>query len=62
MEKKKRVTVTLTPKAHEKIKNYAKEKHTTVSAAIEYWIWNQLDKNQNDNLKDNKTKEGECGK
>lgn len=47
-ENKKRVTITLTPKAHEKIKKYAKEKHTTVSAAIEYWIWNYLDEKPND--------------
>lgn len=41
--KKKQVTITLTPKAHEKIKEYAKEKHTTVSGAIEDWIWNELE-------------------
>lgn len=41
-ENKKRVTITLTPQAQEKIKQYADEKHTTVSAAIEDWIWNEL--------------------
>lgn len=42
-ENKKKVTITLTPKSHEKIKEYAKTRHTTVSAAIEDWIWNELD-------------------
>ena len=42
-ENKKRVTITLTPKSHEKIKKYAKKKHTSVSGAIEDWIWNELD-------------------
>ncbi|EFK38790.1 MULTISPECIES: DUF6364 family protein [Peptoniphilus] len=39
---KKRVTITITQKAHDKIKTYAKEKHTSVSGAIENWIWNEL--------------------
>ncbi|MDU1022886.1 MAG: DUF6364 family protein [Peptoniphilus harei] len=42
-ENKKKVTITLTPKSHEKIKKYSKEKHTSVSGAIEDWIWNELD-------------------
>jgi len=46
-ENKKKVTITLTPKSHEKIKKYANEKHTTVSAAIEDWIWNELEIKEN---------------
>lgn len=42
-ENKKRVTITLSHKSHEKIKKYAKKKHTSVSGAIEDWIWNELD-------------------
>lgn len=42
-ENKKKVTITLTPKSHEKIKQYAKKKHTSVSGAIEDWIWNELE-------------------
>lgn len=42
-DSKKRVTITLSPKSHEKIKQYAKSKHTSVSGAIEDWIWNQLE-------------------
>lgn len=41
-ENKKKVTITITPKSHEKIKRYAKKKHTSVSGAIEDWIWNEL--------------------
>lgn len=41
-ENKKRVTITITPKSHKKIKRYAKNKHTSVSGAIEDWIWNEL--------------------
>lgn len=41
-ENKKKVTISLTPKSHEKIKKYAKKKHTSVSGAIEDWIWNEL--------------------
>ncbi|MBS5888133.1 MAG: hypothetical protein KIB08_06470 [Negativicoccus succinicivorans] len=41
-ENKKKVTISLTPKSHEKIKRYAKKKHTSVSGAIEDWIWNEL--------------------
>lgn len=44
-EKKKRITITITPKSHEKIKRYAKKKHTSVSGAIEDWIWNELEHN-----------------
>lgn len=47
-ENKKKVTITLTPKSHEKIKEYAKDKHTTVSAAIEDWIWNELNVEKKD--------------
>lgn len=42
-ETRKKVTITLTPKSHEKIKKYASDKHTTVSGAIEHWIWNELE-------------------
>lgn len=53
-ENKKRVTITLTPKSHEKIKRYAKKKHTSVSGAIEDWIWNELkddiEKKDNDKI------------
>lgn len=42
-ENKKRINITLTPKSHEKIKQYAKKKHTSVSGAIEDWIWNELE-------------------
>lgn len=53
-ENKKRITISLTPKSHEKIKRYAKEKHTSVSGAIEDWIWNQLeDKFENKDEKKN---------
>ena len=44
-ENKKKVTISLTQKSHEKIKEYAKEKHTSVSGAIEDWIWNELKNN-----------------
>ena len=44
-ENKKKVTISLTQKSHEKIKEYAKEKHTSVSGAIEEWIWNELKNN-----------------
>lgn len=45
-ENKKRINITLTPKSHEKIKQYAKKKHISVSGAIEDWIWNELEFNQ----------------
>ncbi len=50
-ENKKRVTITLTPKSHEKIKQYAKKKHTSVSGAIEDWIWNELQFNNDEENK-----------
>lgn len=50
-ENKKRVTITLTPKSHEKIKQYAKKKHTSVSGAIEDWIWNELKLNNDEENK-----------
>ena len=53
-ENKKKVTITLTPKSHEKIKQYAKKKHTSVSGAIEDWIWNELDNKRNNNNKNDK--------
>lgn len=54
-ENKKKVTITLTPKAYEKIKWFAKKKHTSVSEAIEDWIWNELkeDLEKKDNNKIN---------
>lgn len=53
-ENKKRVTITLTPEAHEKIKMYAKMKHTNVSAAIEDWIWNELEIDEDNPKEDRK--------
>lgn len=38
VENKKSVTITLTSKAHKKIKKYAMKKHTILSAAIGDWI------------------------
>lgn len=42
-ENKKKVIITLTPKAHEKMKRFTKKKHISVSGAIEDWIWNELE-------------------
>lgn len=38
---KVRVNITLDPDTHERLKQYARDNHTTVSAAIEQWIWKQ---------------------
>ena len=44
---KVRVNISLDPDTHERLKQYAYEHHTTVSAAITDWIWGQKVKNEN---------------
>lgn len=44
---KVRVNVSLEQDTHDRLKQYAFENHTTVSAAITDWIWAQKVKNEN---------------
>ena len=37
---KVRVNISLSPETHQRLKDYASSKHTTVSQAITDWIWN----------------------
>ena len=43
---KVRVNISVEPDTAERLKQYAFENHTTVSAAIERWIWSTKVKNE----------------
>ena len=43
---KVRVNISVEPDTAERLKQYAFENHTTVSAAIEHWIWSVKVKNE----------------
>ena len=43
---KVRVNISVEPDTAERLKQYAFENHTTVSGAIEHWIWSTKVKNE----------------
>ena len=43
---KVRINISVNPDTAERLKQYAWENHTTVSAAIEQWIWKEKVKNE----------------
>lgn len=43
----KRVTISLDDETHERLKQFAYERHMSVSQVIRQWIWQQKIKNEN---------------